>query len=76
MQSSQSAAESASHYATWKKYQCMHASVARMSIREKRHIFSLIRDPGCTQHTLLVAYGMTVGDFCAMNILTEPMRRS
>jgi hypothetical protein len=57
------------HRAVWKKTKCMHASVARMSIREKRRIFALLRNPGVTQDMLLVEYGITMGDFCCMHVL-------
>lgn len=64
-------------YPTWKKYRCVHATVARMSIREKRRIFALLRNhPWCSHHTLVPAYGVTLGDFCAMHILMEQTRKS
>ena len=59
----------ATHRAAWKKTKCMHASVARMSIREKRRIFALLRSPDATKDMLLVEYGITMGDFCCMHVL-------
>lgn len=65
-----------SQYPTWKKYRVIHSSVARMSIRDKRHIFAILRTQPCTHETLLLPYGLTIGEFCCMNILTasETMR--
>ena len=62
-------------YPTWKKYKCIGTSVSRMSIREKRHIFSLMRSQTCSHDMLLVGYGITLGDFCCMNTLNETKRR-
>lgn len=58
-------------YPTWKKYRCLHATVAHMSVRDKRHIFSFLRTPDCSHDMLIVGYGMTIGDFCCMNVLSE-----
>lgn len=67
--------EMQTNFTTWKKYKCMHATVARMSIREKRHIFSILRNSECSHDMLLVDYGMTLGDFCCMNILSDASSR-
>ena len=61
-------------YATWKKYKCLHAAVSRMSIREKRRIFAMLRHQPCSHDMLLVHYGMTLGDFCCMHVLTDARR--
>lgn len=68
--------EEASQHATWKKYKCMHAAVHRMSVKEKRRIFSLIRNPSCTHDTVVLSYGMTIGDICCMNILSDANTRA
>ena len=67
--------EDATQRAVWKKTKCLHAAVARMSIREKRRIFALMRHPDVTQDMLLVEYGFTLGDFCCMHVLSEPPSR-
>lgn len=59
-------------YPTWKKYRCLLAAVSRMSTREKRRVFALMRNPACSHDMLLVEHGMTLGEFCCMIILSEP----
>ena len=64
-------------YPTWKKYMCIYATVARMSVREKRKIFAILRShPNCTHETLLAEYGITLGDFCCFHVLsTDTLRK-
>lgn len=57
-------------YPTWKMNMCMYADVSRMTVREKRWIFALMRNSECTHDMVLLPYGMTLGDFCCMNILS------
>lgn len=68
-------AEQSSLPPTWKKIKCVHATVARMTVKEKRRIYALMRSERCTHDMLLVPYGMTLGDFCCMNILSDTDRR-
>ena len=62
-------------YPTWKKYKCMQATVSRMTVREKRQIFAMLRTDGRSADMLLTQYGMTLGDFCCMNILGDTASR-
>ena len=56
---------------TWKKVVCLHAAVARLSIREKRRVFSLMRThhPHCCSDSLLTQQGYTIGDFAVLHLL-------
>ena len=46
-----------------------------MTIREKRRIYTLMRDPVCDHNMILLPYGMTFGEFCAISIISESTRR-
>ena len=57
-------------YTAWKRYVCTYATIGRMSLKEKRQVFSLMRsNPQCTEATLLVKYGVSLGEFCTMHTL-------
>ena len=61
-----------SQYPTWKKTRCMHMAVLRLSVREKRKIFALLRESERHDaNSLLSEYGITIGDFCLMHILSD-----
>ncbi len=63
------------YYPTWKKYACVYATVDRMSVKERRKIFSLIRTSDASEHTLLLAHGINIGDFCIMQILRDHAKK-
>jgi hypothetical protein len=57
-------------YTAWKRYVCTYATIGRMSLKEKRQVFALMRsNPQCTEATLLVKYGVSLGEFCTMHTL-------
>lgn len=61
-----------SQYPTWKKTCCVRSAVLRMSVREKRRIFAMMREnPEYNEDSLLVEFGITLGDFCLMHILSD-----
>ena len=62
---------SALYYPTWKKYMCIYSSVTQLSVKEKRKIFSIIRSADASEQTLLLTHGMTLGNFCTMQILHD-----
>lgn len=47
-----------------------------MGVRQKRNMFSILRsEPQLTVDTFLPQYGLTCGEFCVYQILTEHDRR-
>lgn len=77
MNDNEDSATLALYYPTWKKYICLNATVERLSVREKRRIFAIVRNQytPSSEHTLLLMHGITLGDFCAMHILCEYAKR-
>ena len=60
------------HYPTWKKSKVLYHTVSTMSIRDKRKVFSLLRENcGGDNETILLRHGYTIGDFCVMYLLSE-----
>lgn len=50
--------------------------VKTMGMRQKRHMFSILRsEPGADVDVFLPHYGLTCGEFCVYQILTEHERR-
>lgn len=50
--------------------------VRSMGVRQKRNMFSILRsDPKLDVDTFLPTYGLTCGEFCVYQILTEHDRR-
>jgi hypothetical protein len=63
-------------YITWKKYVCMKKYVERMRVKEKRQIFQIIRSHPCCDHdSFLPDFGLTAGEFCIWQVLSENMRK-
>lgn len=63
-------------YITWKKYVCMKRYVERMRVKEKRQIFQIIRShPDCHHDSFLPDFGLTAGEFCIWQVLSENMRK-
>ena len=63
-------------YMTWKKYVCMQLYVERMRVKDKRQIFQILRNyPQCSHDTFLPDFGLTAGEFCIWQVLSENMRK-
>lgn len=57
------------NYPTWKKYVALSMYIQNMKVREKRHVFHIMRGPGVTHDTFMPQYGITVGEFATWQIL-------
>lgn len=62
------------HYPMWKKYACTYSTVRRLSVKEKRKIFAIMRSQDCNHETILVHHGLNIGEFCCMHILHDYSR--
>lgn len=63
--------------ATWKKYTVMGSVMERLRVRDKRHIFQMIRlHPNVSHDTFFPAYGFTVGEFSVWQVLSDNVRRN
>lgn len=61
---------------TWKKYVVLANVVDKMRVRDKRHLFHLMRTlPGVTHDTLFTKYGMTAGEFATWQVLSDNTRK-
>lgn len=62
---------------TFQKQNSVYNIVNAMGLKEKRHIFQLMREENITTpHALLPEFGITTGQFAIYNILTDkPTRR-
>ena len=59
-------------YPTWKKYIVLSKHVECMSVKEKRHILSILRKETDIVHdTLLPEFGMTIGEFSVFQLLAD-----
>ena len=62
--------------ATQQKCKSQFDYVKTMRVRQKRNMFSILRsEPGLEVDTFLPQYGLTCGEFCVYQILTEYDRR-
>jgi hypothetical protein len=61
---------------TWHKYNAIARAVERLSIRQKREIFRIMRlGDSVNEHTFLPSYGFTVGEFSVFHTLQESGRK-
>lgn len=60
-------------YNTWRANKCLHSFVVRMTSREKKQVLAQVRALGSSVSgdTLILPYGITVGEFCCMHVLNE-----
>ena len=62
--------------ATKEKYESLFAFVKNMQVKDKRCLFTVLRNyDDIGVDTFLPAYGISMGDFCTFQILTEHSRR-
>ena len=59
----------------WKKYICLFAHVSELNIRDKRRIFTYIRDPEMHPDTYIPSVGMTLSEFATFQLLSDSRRR-
>lgn len=64
------------NYATWKKYIVLGNSIERLRVRDKRHIFQMIRTyDQVTPDTFFPQYGFTAGEFSVWQVLSDNNRK-
>jgi len=64
------------HGATKQKYHSFFAHVHNMKVRQKRQVFSVLRNTQeLSSDTFLPAYGLFCGEFAAFQILAEYSRK-
>lgn len=62
--------------ATYRKYIIMAWVIEKLSVKQKREIFKLMRTCVEADHnTFLTKYGFTIGEFATFHILTEKDRK-
>ena len=61
---------------TWRKYIVMCRVVENLRVRDKRHLFHIMRThQGIDENSFLPAYGFTAGEFSVYQVLTESSRK-
>lgn len=64
------------NYATWKKYVVLGKAIDRLRVRDKRHIFQMIRTYDKVTHdTFFPQYGFTAGEFSVWQVLADSNRK-
>lgn len=59
-------------YPTWKKYIIISYYVEQLRVRDKRHLFHIMRKASFLNHdTFFPNYGITAGEFAIWQILSE-----
>lgn len=59
-------------YPTWKKYIVVSCFVESLRVKEKRHLFQIMRrTPSLSHDTFFPTYGITAGEFAIWQILSE-----
>ena len=62
--------------ATKKKYQAQFQLIRDMQVKQKRHIFSILRQQeACSSDSFLPLYGLHCGEFACFQILSEQCRK-
>lgn len=58
-------------YPTWAKYQVLLSFTSSMHIRDRRQVFVAIRSHRSTvnENSFMPHFGLTVGEFCVMQVL-------
>ena len=60
----------------WKKYIVLGNVVDKMRVRDKRHLFHLMRTlPNVNHDTLFPQYGITAGEFATWQVLSDNTRK-
>lgn len=59
-------------YPTWKKYIVISCFVENLRVKDKRHLFYIMRRSDALDHdTFFPNYGITAGEFAIWQILSE-----
>ena len=59
-------------YPTWKKYVILSKYIEQLRVRDKRHIFQIMRKTeNLNDGTFFPKYGFTAGEFSVWQILSE-----
>ena len=60
-------------YPTWKKYMILSSYIEGLRVKEKRHIFHIMRrhGEGLNHDSFFPQYGFTTGEFAVWQVLTE-----
>lgn len=59
-------------YPTWQKYMVLSCFIEALRVREKRHIFQVMRRSHALTHdTFFPQYGITAGEFAVWQVLAE-----
>lgn len=59
-------------YPTWKKYIVISCFVESLRVKDKRHLFHIMRKaPNLNHDTFFPTYGITAGEFAIWQILSE-----
>ena len=59
-------------YPTWKKYIVLSKVIEMLRVRDKRHIFHMMRrTENLTHDTFFPTYGFTAGEFAVWQVLSE-----
>lgn len=62
-------------YPTWKKYIVISCAIEKLRVKDKRHLFHVMRKSDeLTHNTFFPEYGITVGQFAIWQILSENKR--
>ena len=62
-------------FPTWKKYIVLSRTIENLRVRDKRHIFYVMRNMTSLSHnTFFPAYGFTAGEFAMWQVLSDTRR--
>ena len=60
----------------WRKYIVICKAVENLRVRDKRHLFGLMRTcAGVTEDSFFPMYGFTAGEFTIFQVLTDKTRK-
>lgn len=64
-------------YPTWERYTILSHIIARLTVRDRRHIFQLVRrTEDVSPDVFFPAYGFTLSEFAVWHILGDTRRKS
>lgn len=67
---------SAAGLPTWRKLTILSCAIDDMRMRDKRHIFQLMRSPDIHEDTFLPHKGFTLSVFATFQVLSDSHRRT
>ena len=63
-------------YPIWEHYTVLSTSIHRLSIRDRRYIFQIMRRTPVTPDLLFPRYGFTMSEFATWHILNDMRRKT